>query len=101
MQLLDRILKKILKAKELNRICYKLGPVAECYQCEDKQLFYYITYDCKIKQKDDGQSITKEHIQCSSCCNEVPIKCDSETDRFVKSKVLLLYMICTLVCFGI
>ena len=92
MELLHAILQKILKAEELNSICYELGPVAECSQCEDIRQFSYITYNCENdsrKQKKDGQS---KQLQCSCCHNGVPIKCDSETDQIIKSKVLLQYL---------
>ena len=87
MQLLDGILQKILKAEELNRICYDLGPIAQCSQCKKEQLFSYITYNSKRHESCKKQSSTNERLQCSKCLNEVPIKCDLETDKIIKSKV--------------
>ena len=90
MQLLDRMLQKILKAEELNRICYKLGPVAMCSQCPGEQLqfFSYITYENKSdSQGQTNGSHISDCLKCSKCCNEVTIKCNLETDTIIKSKV--------------
>ena len=92
MGFLNATLQKILKAEELNRIYYELGPMAECSQCKDEQLFSYITYTCENdsrKQKKDRENI---RLQCSSCFTEIPIKCDPKTDKVIKSKVLFLYL---------
>ena len=95
MQLVDRMLEKILKAEELSGICYELGPIGECSQCESVELFSYITYDNKNdrKKQDASTSQTRNHqcLQCSKCQNEVSIKCnpDPETDKIIKSKVAI------------
>ena len=85
LQLLDGMLQKILKAEELNSICYELGPVAVCSQCTGEQFFSYITY--KNKTDPQEQSHISDCLQCSKCKNEVMIKCNSETDEIIKSKV--------------
>ena len=94
MQLLDGMLQKILKTEELNRICYELGPMAVCSQCTKERLFFYITFESKNDSKGQKHDNTKKHIsdclQCSKCRNEVSIKCNSETDGVVKSKVCYL-----------
>lgn len=93
MQLLDGMLQKILKAEELSGICYELGPIGECSQCEAEELFSYITYDNKSNRKQQDASISQRHnrqcLQCSKCQNEVSIKCnpDPEIDKIIKSKV--------------
>ena len=90
MQLLDRMLQKILKAEELNGVSYKLGPFAICSQCEEEQLFCYITYENK-RQGDDNDAKKQEKnnksLQCRNCQNEVIIKCNSGTDKIIKSQV--------------
>lgn len=92
MQLLDKMLRKILKAEELNSICYELGPMAVCSECTGEQFFSYITYENKSKTQGQRDDNIKSHnisdcLQCSKCLNEVTIKCNSETDRIIKSKV--------------
>ena len=83
MQLLDGMLQKILKAKELNKICYELGPLAHCTQCDKKEPFSYIAY------KSESGSKREESLQCCGCKNVFCIgKHDSEADHIIKSKVL-------------
>ena len=91
MQLLDGMLQKILRAKELSEVCYELGPIGECSQCETEELFTYITYNNKNDRKKQDTSTRQRHnhqcLQCSKCQNEVSIKCNAETDKIIKSKV--------------
>ena len=92
MQLLHGMLQKILKAEELNGVSYELGPFAICSQCEEEQLFCYITYENKRQGDDDdakGQEQKNKCFQCSNCQNEVIIKCNSETDKIIKSQVCI------------
>ena len=96
MQLLDGIMQKILKAEKLNRICYELGPIAKCSQCKEEQPFSYITYSSKNNSRQKHENSEKQRsankcLQCSKCLNEVPIKCDLETDKIIKSKVYTIY----------
>lgn len=83
MQLLDRMLQKILKAKELNKIYYELGPFVHCTHCDKKQSFSYITYTSESGSKRD------ESLKCCGCKNVFRIgsKYNSETDHIIKSKV--------------
>ena len=89
MQLLDRMLQKILKAEELNGVSYELGPFAICSQCKEEQLFHYITYENRRQEDDDAKKQEKNNksLQCRNCQNEVVIKCNSETDKIIKSQV--------------
>ena len=93
MQLLHGMLQKILKAEELNGVSYDLGPFAICSQCKKEQLFCYIAYENKRQGDDDddakGQEQKNKCFQCRNCQNEVIIKCNSETDKIIKSQVCI------------
>ena len=94
MRLLDGMLQKILKAEELSGVYYELGPIGKCSQCKTDKLFTYITYNSKNdrKKQDTPKRQRRDHqsLQCSKCQNEVFIKCNQETDKIIKSKVLFL-----------